>query len=166
MIELQVAKKWVNSGDQVLGRNREHQKGHGIVGQGSSAWASKEFWSKFIPNEREYRVHIFDSEHIQQGLKCFDPKAKKIRTDDLPIRNTETGWTKFDHTFKPPDGAVRLAKRAVQECGYLWGAVDLLEDASGKCYVLEVNTAPGMDEITARAYADAIKKHVHKAHGY
>jgi glutathione synthase/RimK-type ligase-like ATP-grasp enzyme len=98
-------------------------------------------------------------------LKVFDPTAKRTRTDDLPICNTATGW-RYDHSFKPPDHAVKLAKRAVQELGYLWGGVDILEDAKGACYVLEVNSAPGMDDTTAHAYADAIEKHVLKTHGH
>jgi glutathione synthase/RimK-type ligase-like ATP-grasp enzyme len=40
--------------------------------------------------------------------------------------------------------------------------VDLLEDEIGTCYVLEVNTAPGMDETTAQAYGCAIKEYVAK----
>ena len=61
---------------------------------------------------------------------------------------------------------MNLAKRAVQELGYLWGGVDILEDAKGACYVLEVNSAPGMDDTTAHAYADAIEKHALKTHGH
>lgn len=162
-IDLKVAREWVAAGHNVFGRNKTHEKGHDIVGQGSLAWAGKEFWSKVIPVKEEYRVHIFDGEHIQQALKCFDPKAVKKRTDDLPICNTETGY-RYNHSFKPPDSAVRLAKRAVQLLGYLWGAVDFLEDGGGNCYVLEVNTAPGMDDTTASAYASAIEVHVRK-HG-
>jgi hypothetical protein len=164
--DLEVAKTWVKAGDQVFGRDKKHEKGLDIVDQRSPAWADKDFWSKVIPNvASEYRVHIFDGERIQQGLKCFDPMAEKKRIDDLPIRNTETGW-RYNHLFKPSDGSVDLAKHAVQELGYLWGAVDILEDASGTCYVLEVNTAPGMDDTTAHAYADAIERHVQRVHGH
>jgi hypothetical protein len=160
-IHLEEAKKWVEAGNNVFGRNKTHEKGHDIVGQGSPDWAGKEFWSKVIPNiKREYRIHIFDGEHIQQGLKWFDPNAVKQRTDALPIRNTETCW-RYNHSFEPPQNAVSLAKRAVQVLEYLWGAVDFVEDAGENCYALEVNTAPGMDDTTATAYANAIKKYVH-----
>jgi hypothetical protein len=161
--DIEVARAWVKDGAQVFGRNKRHTKGQDIVDQRSSAWGGKEFWSKVVPIAREYRVHIFDREHIQQALKVLDPAAKRTRTDDLPIRNTETGW-RYDHLFNPPHESISLARRAVQELGYLWGAVDILEDASGNGYVLEVNTAPGMDDTTARAYAKAIEKYVQKAH--
>jgi glutathione synthase/RimK-type ligase-like ATP-grasp enzyme len=59
--------------------------------------------------------------------------------------------------------AVDLAKRAVRILGYLWGGVDFLEDTNGTCYVLEVNSAPGMDDTTAHAYADAIKKYAEQS---
>jgi hypothetical protein len=165
-IDDQIARSWLSAGAQVFGRDKNHEKGRDIVDQRSPDWAKKDFWSKVIPKvAKEYRVHIFAGEHIQQGLKYLDPAAKKKRADDLPIRNTETGW-KYNHSFKPPDAAVDIARRAVQELGYLWGAVDILEDASGDCFVLEVNSAPGMDDTTASAYAKAIEKHVQNAHGH
>ena len=162
-VHLEDAQKWVQAGHQVFGRNRNHEKGRDIVDQGSPAWQGKDFWTKVVPNVRhEYRIHIFDHQHIQQGLKRFDPKAPRQRNDDLPIRNTETGYI-YDHNFEPPSVGVDLARRACQTVDYLWGAVDLLEDAGARCYVLEVNTAPGMDETTAHAYADAIKKYVEQS---
>lgn len=146
-----------------FGRSRNHEKGRDIVDQRSPAWQGKDFWTKVVPSVRhEYRIHIFNGERIQQGLKRFDPKAPQQRKDDLPIRNTETGYI-YDHNFEPPSVGVDLATRAVKAVDYLWGAVDLLEDESAGCYVLEVNTAPGMDETTAHAYADAIKKYVERS---
>jgi len=161
-LQLEEAKKWVTAGNEVFGRNKIHEKGQDIVDQPSSDWAGKEFWTKVIAATEEYRIHIFDGEHIQQALKKFDPDAVKKRTDGLPIRNTETGWA-YDHSFNPSDNAVCLAKRAVRALGYLWGAVDFLEDAGGNCYVLEVNTAPGMDATTVGAYASAIERYVGKS---
>jgi len=161
-VHLEDARKWVEAGHNVFGRNRNHEKGADIVIQSSPAWQRKEFWTKVVPNvRREYRIHVFDDQHIQQGLKWFDPKAPQERNDGLPIRNTQTGW-KYDHNFEPPSVAVELARRAVRTLAYLWGAVDFLEDEGGPSYVLEVNTAPGMDETTAEAYGDAIKEYVAK----
>lgn len=162
-IHLEEARKWLESGE-VFGRNKVHEKGHDIVGHHSPEWTGREFWSKVIPNKKEeYRIHIFAGEDIQQAVKVFDPKAVRKRNDDLPIQNTETGW-KYNHSFKRSDNAINLAKHAVEVLGYLWGAVDLLEDLDGYCYVLEVNTAPGMDDTTARAYANAIQKYVRHQH--
>ena len=75
--DLGVAKGWVKAGDRVFGRKKRHAKGEDIVDQRSSVWDKREFWSKFIRNEREYRVHILDGEHIQQGLKVFDPRQRE-----------------------------------------------------------------------------------------
>ncbi|HEY2544544.1 MAG TPA: hypothetical protein VGI46_00615 [Candidatus Acidoferrum sp.] len=163
-VHLKEAKKWVEAGDVVFGRDRSHEKGADIVVQGST-WDRKEFWSKFIPSSREYRIHIFANEQIQQSLKTFNPNAPRRRTDGLPIRNTETGW-EYDHAFNPRPAAVDLAKRAVRILGYLWGGVDFLEGTNGTCYVLEVNSAPGMDDTTAHAYADAIKKYAEQSNQY
>jgi hypothetical protein len=161
-LQLREARKWVEAGHAVFGRNRRHEKGADIVIQGSATWDRKEFWSKVIPVSREYRIHIFANEQIQRSLKTFDPNAPRRRTDGLPIRNKDTGW-KYDHAFDPPEAAVELAKRAVRTLGYLWGGVDILEDTNGRCFVLEVNSAPGMDDTTAHAYADAIKKYAEQS---
>jgi len=155
-VDLEEAKKWVKDGHQVFGRDKKHEKGTDIVDQRSSRWQQKDHWTKVVLKVKDYRVHIFDDQHIQQGLRVFDPQAPRKRNDDLPICNTQTGY-KYDHNFEPPSAGVDLARRAVKTLGYLWGAVDVLEDKAGTCYVLEVNTAPGMDETTAQAYAEAIK---------
>jgi hypothetical protein len=116
-VHLKEARKWVEAGDYVFGRNRRHEKGADIVIQGSDTWDRKEFWSKVILVSREYRIHIFANEQIQQSLKRFDPNAPRRRRDGLPMRNTETGW-KYDHAFNPPSvGSVlyALSEPAINE---------------------------------------------------
>lgn len=78
------------------------------------------------------------------------------------IRNRRTGWV-LDHTVEPPKGVRAAAKLAVEHVGYLFGAVDLLACHSfggPMITVLEVNTAPGMDNYTAGQYAKAIRQYV------
>ena len=159
--DLNEANKWVQAGRLVFGRNSNHEKGLDIVAPDSPEWAKKDFWTKVIPAEGEYRIHIFDGQLIHQSLKELNPNAKPSRTDGLPIRNTSTGHN-YNHNFNPPATAVELAKRAVGELCYLWGAVDILEDKAGGTYVLEVNSAPGMGDPTAIAYANAIKRYTQK----
>ena len=74
-LQLREARKWVEAGHAVFGRNRRHEKGVDIVIPGSATWDRKEFWSKVIPVSREYRIHIFANEQIQRSLKTFDPNA-------------------------------------------------------------------------------------------
>jgi hypothetical protein len=160
-VRLEDARKWAEAGHQVFGRNKNHEQGRDIVDQSSADWPRKEFWTKVVRKRREYRIHIFDDQHIQRALKRLDPKAPPKSSDALPIWNTQTGYI-YDHDFEPPGDGVELARRAVGALKYLWGAVDLLDDETGRCFVLEVNTAPGMDETTAQAYADAIRKYVER----
>ena len=109
--KLDEANQWVHAGHLVIGRNRNHEKGLDIVAPNSREWAKRDFWTKVIPTEREYRIHIFDGRLIHQSLKEINPNTKPSRTDDLPIRNTSTGYS-YNHRFDPPAGAVELAKRA------------------------------------------------------
>lgn len=159
--DLAEAKHWVQAGCLVFGRDTNHEKGLDIVAPDSAEWSKKDFWTKVIAAEREYRIHIFDGQVIHQSLKELDPGAKPSRIDGLPIRNTSTGY-RYNHNFKASAAAVEVAKRAVDTLGYLWGAVDILEDKGGGCYVLEVNSAPGMGDRTPAAYAAAIRRYTEK----
>ena len=47
---------------------------------------------------------------------------------------------------------------AVSALGLDFGAVDIIEDADGKLYVLEVNTAPGLEGQTLTLMAEALKE--------
>ena len=60
-------------------------------------------------------------------------------------------------TANPPEGIVEQAKRSVIEAGLDFGAVDVIYNVHHKkAYVLEVNTAPGLEGTTLEVYARAI----------
>jgi hypothetical protein len=161
--DVYTAMTWVREGYLVFGRKLYHTQGKDIVGPGRRAprrflrrWRESEFWVKVIPNvEQEWRMHIFNGKSIARGLKVqTGPTRRK-----MPVRNRKNGWTMV-HNIKPPDEVREAAKKAVAAVGYLFGAVDLLLDRDGKVWVLEVNSAPGLDDYTAEAYADAISNYV------
>jgi D-alanine-D-alanine ligase-like ATP-grasp enzyme len=53
----------------------------------------------------------------------------------------------------------QLSVEAVAALGLDFGAVDIIEDKEGNFYVLEINTAPGLEGHTVTSYAKAF-------HGY
>ena len=54
-------------------------------------------------------------------------------------------------------GAADLAINAVKAVGYKYGAVDLIyNEKRNQCYVLEVNSRPGLMGTTLDRYADAL----------
>jgi hypothetical protein len=115
-------------------------------------------YTEYIPKKAEYRFHVFNGEVID-----IQQKKKKRDFDDnrdTRIRNLNNGYIYCRDGIVAPDGAASLAVRAVEACGYLYGAVDLIyNEKRNMCFVLEVNSRPGVMNSTLKSYADAIIKY-------
>jgi hypothetical protein len=121
----------------------------------SNKWLGKDFWVKVIQVKNEYRQHVFGDKGIRRGMKV---KVEEGRTPNLPVRSRRNGWHLNYGEFPAPPGLRDLGKAAVAALGYTHGAVDIVEDFQGKLYVLEVNSAPSVEDAnTLKVYVDAIK---------
>jgi len=102
----------------------------------------------------EYRVHVFNGQVIDVSEKR---KRRGIDRDDGYIRNLANGWVFCRDGIVEPADLRDLAIRAVQALGLNFGACDIIwNERENKCYVLEVNTAPGLEGTTLQRYVDAI----------
>lgn len=112
-------------------------------------------YTAYIPKKREYRFHVF-------GESVIDVQQKRKKrgfesTRDTRIRNVNNGYVYCRDGINPPNGAADLAIRAVAACGYEYGAVDLIyNEKRDQCYVLEVNSRPGLMGTTLEKYAEAL----------
>jgi glutathione synthase/RimK-type ligase-like ATP-grasp enzyme len=109
---------------------------------------------QYIPKAKEFRVHVMNGRviFVQEKRKRNGVEANK------QIRTHENGWVFCFKDVVLPPGADQLAIDAVQCLGLYFGAVDLIYSKQlDKCFVLEVNTAPGLCETSAKLYADAIR---------
>lgn len=160
---------WIAAGATVFGRKAEHTQGSDIIiafpdGRFDPNWpihfrTRRDYWTKVIPNVlQEWRIHIFDSASIARGLK----RNEDDNSEGL-IKNRGYDY-RMVHNVEPPRGLRRLAKDACAALGYPYGAVDLLHCQNAN-YVLEVNTAPAMDNYTRSAYVSAIKRRFAPARG-
>jgi hypothetical protein len=159
-VELAVAQDWVRAGAMVFGRRLRHSQGRDIQLPGRlaprrwrRAWLASEFWCQVLPIADEWRFHIFLGRSIARGHKVQTGPARRV----APVRNRANGWT-MRHGDTPPEGLRSVAKAAIEAVGYDFGAVDTFVLASGEHGVLEVNSAPGMDDHTASRYAAAIAR--------
>ena len=132
--------------------------GRGIIEFESSreVYPPAPLYTEYIPKKAEYRFHVFGSNviDIQQKKKKrgFDEEQRDTR-----IRNLHNGYIYSRDGIAPPDGAADLAVRAVAALGYQYGAVDLIyNEKRNQCYVLEVNSRPGLMGTTLDKYADAL----------
>lgn len=142
----------------ILGRARDHARGEDIelILQWRDAYLTdNDYFVEYIPTEFEYRAHVFDGEVIQ-----VHEKRLRSEEDNHPyIRNAETGWVFVEPREEPPSES--LAIDAVGALGLDFGAVDIVrEENTGDEYVLEVNSAPSLDEANLERYGDAIADYV------
>lgn len=149
------ATKWKDEGSSVFCRMLlNSSKGKGIVMFSGSEAAP--LYTRFLNAKFEYRIHVFDEKviHIQQ-------KRRKVgwETDrKFGIRNLDNGYI-FACTdiYQPTDDVLAQAIAAVKALGLEFGAVDILQ-YKNEGYVLEVNTAPGLEGTTLSKYVEAFKE--------
>ncbi len=118
---------------------------------------------KYIPKDAEYRVHIFNGEVIDVQRKVKDPGRD---VQDWSVRSHRNGFiftrrgSSGPHTDTIPGDCLVQAKSAMAVSGLEFGAVDVIwSKKRDKAYVLEINTAPGLEGSTVGIYADAIRKY-------
>lgn len=131
--------------------------GRGIVefnpGEGDVPRAP--LYTAYIPKKAEYRCHVF-------GDAVIDIQQKKKKRGfenerDTRVRNVQNGYVYCREGIQAPEGIEALAVSAVKACAYQYGAVDIIyNEKQNKCFVLEVNTRPGLMNTTCERYANAI----------
>lgn len=142
-----------------LGRKIHHTQGRDILLPDRKFWRTRDYWTKYIPSTAEWRIHVFDGNSIARGMKVFHGDQQE--PTEFVIRSRARDYV-MTHNVDPPRGVRQLAKAAVQAIGETFGAVDILIGQDGFQYVLEVNTAPAMDNYTLRAYVKAIRRRFQK----
>lgn len=114
-------------------------------------------YTRYIGKKNEYRVHFVGSP------EPIFTQRKALRSDYHPqpnwlIRSHDNGF-KFVHgpsLGTVPGDVVVEARRAFVLSGLDFGAVDVIWTGK-KAYVLEINTAPGMEGTTVEKYAEAFR---------
>jgi len=117
--------------------------------------ADAPLYVEYIKKRKEYRVHVW-------GNNVIDIQEKRLRNgsegNDFQVRSYHNGWVFCRDNVDIPDDGISLAIKAVSALGLYFGAVDVVwNEASNTCYVLEVNTAPGLSGSTLESYCNAIK---------
>lgn len=157
-----VAQEWLQEGSTVIVRKiLTGCEGAGIiVVEKGQPLPDAPLYSKYIFKIREFRVHATRQTAFASHMKIKDPKTTE-QPKTWKVRSYANGFI-FQRNNVPVSAArSALAIEAVSTLGLDFGAVDIIEDKHGKFYVLEVNTAPGIEGQTTPAYAGAIKELLH-----
>jgi glutathione synthase/RimK-type ligase-like ATP-grasp enzyme len=109
---------------------------------------------EYINKVAEYRAIVVGNEVVD-----FKQKKKKREVAHHPtVWNLSGGYIMAREGIAKPDGIDVLAIVAVQALGLDFGAVDIIADGDGVLYVLEVNTAFGLEGTTIQLVGDAIRR--------
>lgn len=144
-----------SSSTTLLARTRR-----GWQGQGITVWEAgrsttpplADLYVEYVPNRREYRVHVFQGRVIRVQGKYLD--FPEQHTNPY-IQNYQQGFRFRSPNVQVNQDRLDAAVAAVAALGLDFGAVDLLIGEDRQTYVLEVNTAPSCSPLTARAYVDS-----------
>lgn len=111
-------------------------------------------YTYYIFKEREYRVHVCNGTVIDTQRKIRDPNKE---VTSWKIRSHENGFIFARNSVLWSQKRDKLAIDAIAALGLDFGAVDIIEDDKDEFYVLEVNTAPGLEGLTVDIYAEALR---------
>lgn len=109
---------------------------------------------QYKKKKHEYRVHVFQSTVIDVTQK---KRRAGFENRNNQIRNHQNGWVYCRDGIVLPEGIGNLALSACSSIGLNSGAVDIIwNEKENKCYVLEINTAPGIEGTTCKKYSSKI----------
>lgn len=112
----------------------------------------------YIPKKEEYRIHVSSLD----GVFFVQRKARKKDVPDekvnWKIRNHSNGFIFAHNGVDVPDEAKRMAINALKAVNLDFGALDVMLGRDGKWYVLEINTACGVEGTTTTKYVEILKR--------
>jgi hypothetical protein len=163
---LEEATSLLNLGKVVCRTKLTGSKGEGIViASTPEELVEAGLYVLYIKKKWEYRVHVLQDEvvHIQQKRRLSTEQLEERGITDRSkyIRNLANGYI-FSHNLDHNDGPVyeRLLEQSllsVSSLGLDFGAVDLIVTNDGQVFVLEVNTAPGLEGLTLERYVQSFR---------
>ena len=115
------------------------------------------FYVKYMKKEREFRFHVVRGTviHVQEKLRM---NKERRNGDNYYVRSHGNGWVlAFTHleANPPPMGGAELAQSAALCLGLDVAGVDMGYSDDTGYFILELNSAPGVEGETLRRYANA-----------
>lgn len=151
-----VAAGWLRDGIVVVCRtNLRGHSGAGIVlANSEDQLVSAPLYVQYVKKQKEFRVHVAFGEVIDVQEKRKRSELPEDFSVNFQVRNHQTGWVYCREDIIEPTGLRDMACLCTASLGLDFGACDLIwNEKRNECYVLEVNTAPGLEGSTVDKYA-------------
>lgn len=154
---------WVGAKYWVVARTiLNGHSGAGIVlmnKDNPDAFVKAPLYVKYIPKNEEYRVHVIHGKVVDVQRKTLSKEKGEAGGDiNWKIRNLDNGFIYQRANVNPGQAVHDAALKTVKLVGLDFGAVDIVvHKGTGQPYVLEVNSAPGLQGTSVSIYAQALK---------
>lgn len=115
-----------------------------------------QLYVKYVKKKDEYRVHIGRRGEDFEVI-AVQRKARRSGETNVnwQVRNLANGFVFVRGGFNPPEAVSTAAIEGLRATSLDFGAVDVIWNAQQqRAYVLEVNTAPGLEGQTVVDYAN------------
>lgn len=116
-------------------------------------------YTQYMKKKEEYRVHVGSYNdgdgNDEYCIISLQQKKRKLNHENpnWQIRNHDNGFIYARESVDPPIEVVQHAVDCLAGSGLDFAAVDVIWNAtSGKAYVLEINSAPGLEGTTIEDY--------------
>lgn len=154
-----VAQSWLDDGKVVVARTKlTGHSGEGIIiveKEKGEQLPDAPLYTKYIFKTKEFRVHVVGDKVVDTQQKIRDP-AQEPKT--WKVRSHANGFIFARNGIVADPARDQLAVAATKALGLDFGAVDIISDKAGTYYVLEINTAPGLEGQTIQSYAEAFRE--------
>jgi glutathione synthase/RimK-type ligase-like ATP-grasp enzyme len=119
-------------------------------------------YTQYIKKEHEYRIHIGKRGEDYVTIAA-QRKARNLSVPDESVnwrvRSHANGFVYVREGVDPPAAAFQAARDALGATGLDFGAVDVIWNSQKeRAYVLEINTAPGLEGQTIEDYASFFRE--------
>lgn len=159
--DMNTAIRWTTEGFIVCARTV--LQGHSAQGlilmdkDHPEAFVKAPLYTKYVPKMDEYRIHVFRKEVVDSQRKALRPDFEG--EVNHKVRNLDNGYIYVRRNVNPPPSVLEQALMAIEVTGLDFGAVDVIyQEKKQRAFVLEINTAPGLQGTTVQNYAAAFRR--------
>lgn len=136
-----------------------------LLKKGDSPNPAARLWTAYQKKTREFRCHFFKLGsrlyyHWQEKkLKKAAVEAEPVKVSRFQIRNLDNGWVYTTKDLLVPGRVKAAVEHIVSNSNNTlnFGAVDVIyQHQTGNAYILEINSAPGLEGSTLEFYKTMI----------
>ena len=131
-----------------------------VVAESPEGLVDAPLYVKYEKKKDEYRVHYGKTPEGAIVISA-QRKARRLSSDNpnWQVRNHQNGFVYVREGVQPPVSVLEHARRVFLSSGLDFGAVDVIyNEKKGRAFVLEINTAPGLEGQTVEDYANYFKE--------